>query len=301
MGPNDSNVRPGEIHPYGALPVPRLTPELLGLVRSGVVYSLAVPLFEGIPLPTGMVPFTVMPKIRHGDNPENAPVSWAVEVISMTPHVGTHIDALCHIGEWQDAAGEPGGAEGQIRLYAGPGETVPATEQATESGYAHLSIAEMPPVVARGLLLDVAGCKGVEVLPPAYAITPEDIETTLAEEGVQVRPGTAVLIRTGYYRYMRENRPEFREAMAGLGLEAAQFLAGQGMLLAGADTLSVEAIPPPDHRVHRYLQVHHGIPHLEVLYLDRLAAERVYEFLLVVTPLRILGATGSWVHPIAIA
>jgi kynurenine formamidase len=73
------------------------------------------------------------------------------------------------------------------------------------------------------------------------------------------------------------------------------------MMLVGADNMTVEAFPPVDHQVHRYLLVNNGVTHLENLYLEDLAANRVYEFLLIVTPLRMLGATGSWVHPIAIA
>jgi kynurenine formamidase len=65
--------------------------------------------------------------------------------------------------------------------------------------------------------------------------------------------------------------------------------------------MTVEAFPPYDHAVHRILLVHHGITHLENLYLEELAAQHVYEFLLIVTPLRLQGSTGSWVHPIAIA
>jgi kynurenine formamidase len=93
----------------------------------------------------------------------------------------------------------------------------------------------------------------------------------------------------------------YRDSVAGIGLEAAQWLHQQGMILAGADNMTVEAMPPMDHAVHRYLLVHHGITHLENLYLEELAEKQVYEFLLIVTPLRLQGATGSWVHPIAIA
>jgi kynurenine formamidase len=73
------------------------------------------------------------------------------------------------------------------------------------------------------------------------------------------------------------------------------------MTLVGADNMSVEAMPPNQHPVHRFLLVYKGITHLENLYLEELAQQKVYEFLLIVTPLRLQGATGSWVHPIAIA
>ena len=73
-----------------------------------------------------------------------------------------------------------------------------------------------------------------------------------------------------------------------------------GVNLVGADTMTVEAIPPLDHRVHRFLLVHNGVTLVENMFLEMLAAEKAYEFLLIISPLRIYGATGSWVNPIAI-
>ncbi len=293
-------TQPGQMSSYGALPVPRLTPELLALVHTGTVYSLSVVYYEGIPVPGPMAPYTLTPRLRHGDLTDISPASAAAEAITMSAHTGTHIDALCHIGEHQDAGGNPD-PKGHVRLFAGEGKTVAADETVNFQGQTHLSIAEMPPIITRGVLLDVAGCKGVDVLPDAYSITADDIQTTMAAQGTQVQPGTAVLIRTGFYKHLCDGNRAYSEAIAGLGLDAAILLHRQGMILAGADNMTVEAFPPYDHAVHRYLLVHNGVTHLENLYLDELAANKAYEFLLIVTPLRLLGATGSWVHPIAIA
>ena len=296
----DSPVQPGQMSPYGKLPVPRLTPDLLSLVRSGTVYSLAVMHYEGMLVPGPMVPYTLSGRIRHGDLKDIAPASAAAEVISMSAHTATHIDALCHVGEFQNEAGEVD-LQGEVRIYAGEGKTVAAASLGSFTGQQFMSIAEMPPVVTRGVLLDVAGYKGLDVLPMNYAITVEDIQGTLAKQEIELRAGTAVLVRTGYYHYLREDNLIYRDAIAGISLDAARFLLEQGMILAGADTMSVEALPPMSHPVHRFLLVHNGVTHLENVYLDELATQRIYEFLLIVTPLRLLGATGSWVHPIAIA
>jgi kynurenine formamidase len=293
-------IQAGHVAAYGALPVPKVTPEMLGLVRTGLVYSLAVVYREGMPVPGPMVPYTLTPRLRHGDLTSITPASAAAEAITMAAHTGTHIDALCHIGERQDEDAHPD-QNGRVRLYAGRGETVAAADCVNYQGQTHLSIAEMPPIVARGVLIDVAGYRGVDVLPDAYMITPEDIEGALVRQQAQVRPGTAVLVRTGFYQHLRDGNLAYRDAIAGLGLQAAQLLHRQGMILAGADNMSVEAMPPNDHAVHRYLLVHNGVTHLENLYLEELAANKVYEFLLIVTPLRLVGSTGSWVHPIAIA
>jgi len=295
-----SYAQPGQIKAYGALPVPKMTPELLALVKTGQVYSLAVTYFEGILGPGSMVSYTLSPRLRHGDLIDIRPASAAAEVISMSIHIGTHIDALCHLGEHQNEAGQPDSA-GEVQIYGGPGQTVAAAQTVNLRGQTHLNAAEMPPIICRGVLLDVAGYKGVNVLPDAYEITPADIEGTLARQGTQIQPGTAVLVRTGFYHHLSTGNPACTQAIAGVGLEAARLLAAQGMTLAGADNMTVEAIPPLDHPVHRFLLVHHGITHVENLYLEELAARQVYEFLLIITPLRLQGATGSWVHPIAIA
>ena len=68
---------------------------------------------------------------------------------------------------------------------------------------------------------------------------------------------------------------------AGIGLDPAKWLHQQGMILSGVDTGSVEAVPPLDHEVRRSLLVHHGVTHMENLYLEKLAAEHVYDFLLI--------------------
>ncbi len=293
-------MNPGQFSPYGALPLPQVTPDMLTLIKTGAVFSLSVVYSEGIPVPGPMVPYTMTPRIRHGDLTDISPASAAAEAVTMSAHTGTHIDALCHIGERQDETGQPS-ANGEVRLYNGADKSVRALDHADYHGQKHLSIAEMPPIVTRAVLIDVAGFKGVDVLPDAYVITADDVQSALQKQGTVITPGTAVLVRTGFYHHLANNNPAYKDAIAGIGLEAAKWLHQQGMILAGADNMTVEAFPPYDHAVHRYLLVHNGVTHLENLYLEALAVERVYEFLLIVTPLRLQGATGSWVHPIAIA
>jgi kynurenine formamidase len=297
---DSTEIRAGKFAPYGALPVPRLTPDLVGLIKTGTVHSLAVIYREGIPVPGPMAPYTLDTRIRHGDIKAIMPASAAAEAITMSCHCGTHIDALCHIGEAQDKNGNPD-PKGEVRLFAAPGKTVAAAGNVDISGQQHLSIAEMPPIVQRGVLLDIAGNRGVPVLPDAYQITADDIEATLKEQKTEIRPQTAVLIRTGFYQHLATGSLVSRDAIAGLNLEAAKTLHQFGMNLVGADNMTVEAMPPLDHAVHRYFLVHNGITHIENLYLEDLAKQQVYEFLLIVTPLRLAGATGSWVHPIAIS
>lgn len=285
---------------YGRLPIPRLTPELLRLVKTGEVFSLGVDFQEGMLTPgAAMKSYSIAPHLRHGDDSAIDPGTAAAETIRMSIHVGTHIDALCHIAEKQDAAGNAA-SDGEPRLYNGVGATVPAGDCVTSAGQTHMSIEKMPPIIMRGVLLDVAAYKGVEMLPPAYAIGADDIRGTLEKQGSEIGEDTAVLVRTGTYQLLREGDATYRDAQAGLNLEAAQFLAEQGMTLVGADNMAVEAMPPMDHSVHRFTLVHNGITHVENLNLDELAEARCTEFLLIIAPLKLTGATGSWVNPIAI-
>ncbi len=286
---------------YGKLPVPRLSPELLTLVKSGEVYSLGIDFQEGMLTPgDAMKSYSIVPHLRHSDPSRIDPGTAAAEVIRMSIHVGTHIDALCHISEKQDADGNPASA-GEPRLYDGDGKTVAASECVTSAGQTHLSIERMPPIITRGVLLDVAAYKGVGMLPPAYGIGADDIRGAMERQGTVIGADTAVLVRTGSYHLLRDGDPVYRDAQTGLNLEAAQFLVEQGMTLVGADNMAVEAMPPMDHSVHRFLLVHSGITHMENLNLDELAAAACYEFLLIIAPLKLTGATGSWVNPIAIA
>jgi kynurenine formamidase len=296
-------VQAGRVGAYGALPVPQMTPDLVGLIRSGQVYSLAVNFEEGMVAPGEMISYTLSPRLRHGDLEAGIfPASAAAEVISMSVHVGTHIDGLCHIGEFQDDAGKVSEL-GSVRLYNGPGQTRPAAECVTHQGQIHLDASQIPPIVTRAILLDVARYKHTDVLPDAYSITPDDVRGTLEQQNLEVRPGTAVLVRTGFYQHLRDRNCAYTDALAGITLDAAQLLCEQGMIMVGADTMSVEVLAAADrgHPVHRYLIVQKGVPLLENLYLEDLALRACHEFVLIVTPLRLTGATGSWVHPIAIA
>ena len=286
---------------YGQLPLPRLTPELISLVKTGQVFSLGVDFQEGMLTPgPAMKSYSIAPHLRHSDSSTINPGSAAAETIRMSIHVGTHIDALCHIAEKRDADGNPD-ADGEPYLYDGPGRSIRASECASSAGQMHLSIEKMPPIVTRGVMLDVAAFKGVNVLPPAYPVDAADIAGTLEKQSTAIGENTAVLVRTGAYQLLRDSNPVYRDAQTGLNLEAAQFLVEQGMNLVGADNMAVEAMPPHDHSVHRFLLVSSGITHMENLNLDELAEAACYEFLLIISPLKLTGATGSWVNPIAIA
>jgi kynurenine formamidase len=207
----------------------------------------------------------------------------------MGMHTGTHIDALCHIGQQQ--------ANGQVLLHGG----IRADDVSDYRGFRELGIERMPPIITRLVLLDVAGYRGVGLLPDHAEIGPEELLDCAAAQGSPLSPGCAVAVRTGWERLWNVENDRFGSAHPGIGVGAARALVEHGCSVVAADTPTIEVLPAPDHVVHRFLLIDAGVPMLENLCLDELAAAKRYESVLVVLPLKVRGATASVVHPIAIA
>jgi kynurenine formamidase len=177
-------------------------------------------------------------------------------------------------------------------------------EIATRGGFRRLGIENVGALVTRGVLIDVAALKGVETLPDAYEITALDLQQALQRQKLSLQAGDAVVINTGWGRLWGNENARYARGWPGIGVGAAEWLARQDPMLVGSDNMGVEANPNPDRQlslpVHQIMLVVHGIYLLEALKLDELVANAVYEFALVLQPLKIQGGTGSTVAPIAI-
>jgi len=286
---DNSAIKAGEIRSYGKLEVPVMTKQLIDLIKTGKIYSLEQIIEPGIPYWSGHQPLAMTTLLRHGDNQDFRPTSIANEYLSLPMHGGTHIDALCHIGKYDG---------NNVTLFDG----VDAKSTQKSYGQAVYGAENFPPLVMRGLLLDVASSKGLDILPPSYGINGEDIKACEEMQGTKVTPNTAVLIRTGYEHYWVSDNAKFSGEAAGLNVDGAQYLVSKGAAIIGADNEAVDQMPPcgAGLPVHQYLIVENGVTHIEALHLEELAKDKVYEFLFICLPLRIKGATGSIVHPIAI-
>lgn len=151
------------------------------------------------------------------------------------------------------------------------------------------------------MLLDVATIEDVEALDPAFAVTGDVLEQTARMEGVEVRPGDVVFMRTGYAQYW-DKPPKFLGVGTGTpgpDLDGASWLVKKGASLVGDDAAAFK-LSPRDGVVHSLLLVENGIQIMENLNLEELAKERVYSFMLFVAPLKIVGGTASPVTPVAI-
>ena len=159
-------------------------------------------------------------------------------------------------------------------------------------------------LMTRGVMIDVAALKGVDMLSGKYEITVQDLQQALAAEKLTLQPGDAVIIHTGWGKLWGKDNARFRASAPGIGVAAAEWLARQDPMLVGSDNSAIEVSPNPDPQlagpVHQIMLVVNGIHLLENMKLDEIAARRLYEFALILEPLKIQGATGSTVAPIAI-
>ena len=177
-------------------------------------------------------------------------------------------------------------------------------ENATRSGFNKLGVHAVGSLITRGVLIDVAGFKGVEMLGDTYEITVEDLEGALKKQNVTLQPGDAVIINTGWGKLYGKDNARYVKSCPGIGVKAALWLAAKDPMLLGADNWPVEVAPNPDKQlslpVHQIALVVNGIHLLENLKLDELAAKNVHEFAFIMQPLKIQGGTGSTVSPIAV-
>jgi kynurenine formamidase len=281
----------------------------LELVKSGRVYDLGINYdSESFKWP-GHNPGVIMtyrnPEgvFRQGDfkpavDPKLNPnrIGWHSCALFLNDNVATQIDSLGHITVGPDN-----------HWYNGYKEE----DWGGNFGIRKCDATTIPPIITRGVLIDVAGLRGVEALPAHYEITPMDLQAALEKQHTKIRPGDTVLIRTGVLRYWGQNganHDKLREHdSAGINLAAARWLVEQqGAILIGADTSGLEHSPGPNQPnqflpVHRYLLVEQGVHIGEFHNLEELARDRVYDFCYVCTVNRIRGATaGFCLRPLAL-
>jgi kynurenine formamidase len=162
----------------------------------------------------------------------------------------------------------------------------------------------VPPVVTRGVLIDVAAYKGVERLARGYLITLADVHGALRREGVELRPGDAVLFHTGWGGLWGKDNKTFLSGEPGPGMEVAEWLYAQQVALTGADTWSFGPVPDEDPKrpflVPQTMYVKMGLFGLENLATEELADRQVYEFLFVLTHHKTRGSTAAIIAPAAV-
>jgi kynurenine formamidase len=255
------------------------------LIKSGEVIELGHPLNSKIPL--GARNFELYTKPNTPSVGSNH-FSYNEElVVAEMGQVGTDLDGLAHI--MHDGS-----------LY----NCFKASDIATSAGFTKLGVEKVGALITRGVLIDVAGYKGVDILGDTYEITVADVEGALKKENLTLQPGDAVIIHTGWGKLWDKDNVRYGKSNPGIGLKAAEWLIATDPMLLGSDVPPVEVRPNPDPllagQIHQLAQVVNGIHFLENLKLDELAAKGAYEFAFMLQPLKLQGASGSTVSPIAV-
>ncbi len=273
--------------------------KILSRITGGASYDLSVEYFIGMPSmqiagdPHYRIWMTHTPQGTVNDDPLNVGkdmndhVSFTGAAISLYTHMGTHIDALNHFG-----------LNGKI--WNG----FSASKHLGDRGWNVAGAEKIPPIIARGVLIDVAAAKSVDMLADGYRITRDDLVEALKQQNLQIQEGDVVLIRTGRMR-LYENTSLYMANPPGLGMTAAKFLVEEnGAMIVGADNMGFESYPSEveDNYVplHTYLLAQHGVPIIELINLEELSQDQIYEFAFIGGSLKLRGADAAPIRPIAV-
>ena len=270
-------------------------------IRTGQAISLGFALEDGVPQPPGsgrLNPQHLMTELPTAAAFQSGESVFADDMMMMAVHAATHWDALSHCFH--------GGA-----MYGG----ISAYEVTATDGAAHNDIVPVARrLVTRGVLADVARHRGVDVLPPDEAIGADELADTLAAQGVEVRPGDALLIRTGLLGATQRSgawteyaeHGDFSPTTPGVSVDALPLLHDLGVCAIACDNWAVEQRTGggPLFPVHELALVYMGMLLGENFELDALAEACAttgrWEFFLAGQPLPIRGGVGGPVNPMAV-
>jgi kynurenine formamidase len=273
----------------------------LARVARGKVYSLQSRWWRGMPGHPVHPRFEVLTyRSPRGEqiqkdqdylNPPENTINYGFisELISGTAHTGTHIDALCHVTCGEGATWHGGYSSEQ---YLG------------DFGALNSDASELAPLIARGVLLDIPPAIGKEYCPAEYPVSGADMQAALERQGIEIQERDVILVRTGQMQFWPDMDAMAVAANSGVSIDGSHWLKEREPLAVGADNVAFECAPSgvegSSQPVHVHLIHEHGIPILEWVNCEQIAAEEVYEFTFICLPLGVIGATGSMVNPIAV-
>jgi kynurenine formamidase len=287
FGANDEIGAANYLTPAGVL-------QAAQLIKTGKVYSLGITVNTTTPAfpPRSCAIYIVQPGqvgSAQGLGPTNT--TYNDDILNCWTGIGTQLDGLGHIG-----IGD--------RYYNG----LKWGEFATMGGLNKLGIEKIPPMVARGVLLDMAAHFGVDVVKEGTAFNRAEIDAAAAKQGVQIRQGDVVIFHTGWLSLIEKDPKRFGSVEPGLGREGARYLVSKGVVAVGADTWAVEVIPFEKNgdkdggvfEVHQILIPMGGTYILENINTAELAKDKAYEFMFVLGQNKYQGAVQSMINPVAI-
>jgi kynurenine formamidase len=273
-----------------------------GLIRKGKVFALGLSLKE--PIQSGLFggrwnPIHTMlatgTDAAAGRQDEPAPyLRYADDAINMPCQASTQWDALCHIFL-------------EDKMYNGYDARLVDARGAKKLGIEHVR----DKMAGRGVLLDIARFKGVDCLDDGYAITNDDLDACAKAQGVEIRKGDFVIVRTGQQErcLARQNWSGYAGGDApGLAFETCYWIREKDIAAICSDTWGCEVRPnettDANQPWHWVVIPAIGISMGEIFYVKELAADcaedKIYEFFFTAPPLHLPGAAGSPINPQAI-
>ena len=284
-GPTDEIGAANYITPQSVLAATKL-------VKMGQTHPLGIVVEPGMPaFPPRSVSLQIVSPGQNNGRDLTKDFGWPAvyndDLAQLWFGVGPQLDGLGHLGE--------------KNLYYNCNH---AFDFVTLSGLTKLGTDKVPPMVARGVLVDMAKHFGVESMAPGQPITAADVDAAMKAQGVEVRQGDVVLFHTGYTDAKLKTDPKtWVSTQPGLTNEATVHVAKMNPMAVGADTWGLEAVPPaPGDRVfygHVTLLKENGIYILETMNTGRLAKEGVKEFMFVLGQARVKGTVQMIINPVA--
>lgn len=259
------------------------------LVKTGKVYSLGIEVTPDTPAfpPRGCKLYIVQPGQHAGATLGETKTSYNDDILNCWVGIGSQLDGLGHIGI-------------DNVYYNG----VHAKDFVDSTGLKKYGIEKVPPMVTRGVLLDMAGYLGVDVVKEGTAFNKAEIEGAARKQGVEIREGDVVLFHTGWLSLIDKDPKRYGSVEPGLGKEGALYLVGKGVVAVGADTWGLEVLPFEKgvgvFEVHQILLAKNGTYILENMNTAPLAQDKAYEFMFVLGHNKYKGAVQSMINPVAI-
>jgi kynurenine formamidase len=269
-----------------------MTPELVlkaaSLIKTGKTYALGIPVDSKTPAyPPRTFKLTVVQPGQAGSpgiGPNKA--TYNDDIIDTWVGIGSQIDGLGHLGV-------------EHAYYNGN----KLADFADPNGLKKLGIEKIPPIVTRGVLLDMAAYYNTDIVKEGTAFNVKEIEEVAKKEGVEIRQGDVVIFHTGWLSLIGNDDKRYNAGEPGLGVEGVKYLTGKGVVAIGSDTWAVETIPfeaKNVFEVHQILLAMNGTYILENMDTAALAADKAYEFLFVLGQPRWRGGVQSMINPVAI-
>ncbi len=262
------------------------------IIKKGRVFDLGMEINKDIPefIQKGVNPFKMEYEVTPDRNmislegtDKESRVTFAAEVITGSTHISTHIDALCHISFNNKIFGNHNNKD----VW-------------TKFGYKEFGIETIPPILGRGVLLDIAKYLEVEKLADDHVVSLKEIKTYLKINKIGIELGDIVCLRTGKIKDFYNK--DYHDKGPGISIAAANWLYEKGMQVLCSDYASIDPVPLSnyDDSVHLNMLYKKGVYLIEGIYLEELAKENILVFFIICSPLKFTGCSGSWVRPIAI-